>query len=110
MQHGADVFVADATRRVLDDDLRAIFRRKLDDELRAVVAPRGSVDDRDVERALDSKSQETVDSIRGAMDRLDGGTFGICTDCGSFLSVARLMALPHAARCLECQSEAERRR
>jgi RNA polymerase-binding transcription factor DksA len=66
--------------------------------------------ERDVETALDGRSQDTVDAIHVALARLDDGTYGTCDDCGSEMPFARLMALPHARRCLDCQAEHERQR
>lgn len=45
--------------------------------------------------------------VNGALERLDNGEFGTCTDCGEMVERARLLANPIAKRCLACQSRHE---
>jgi DnaK suppressor protein len=45
-----------------------------------------------------------------ALKRLDAGVYGECVDCGKPVPEGRLAARPEAARCVQCQSERERRR
>ncbi len=45
-----------------------------------------------------------MDSALGRLIRRD---YGWCDDCGSFIGLARLEALPFARRCRPCQSRAE---
>jgi len=40
--------------------------------------------------------------------RMEGGTYGICTDCGTQISYERLRANPGATRCVACQSRHEK--
>jgi DnaK suppressor protein len=46
-------------------------------------------------------------AIAAALERLDLGTYGQCTDCGGAIASLRLQALPEAARCIACQERAE---
>lgn len=48
-----------------------------------------------------------VAQIEAALERLRCGEYGICQDCGQFIGLARLRALPFAERCRPCQSHAE---
>jgi DnaK suppressor protein len=68
------------------------------------------------ERALDTEEQgvgcslleltyQTLQGIETALQRLDAGQFGVCSDCGRTISEARLRALPFALRCLVCQEQ-----
>ena len=41
-----------------------------------------------------------------ALDMLDTGTFGICTNCGKLINKERLMEVPHTSSCFECKSKA----
>jgi RNA polymerase-binding protein DksA len=45
--------------------------------------------------------------VKGALERLESGEFGICSDCDETIEQARLMANPIAKRCLSCQSKHE---
>lgn len=42
--------------------------------------------------------------IRAALDRLDEGEFGYCTDCGEEIAPKRLDLDPTVARCISCAS------
>ena len=56
---------------------------------------------RDRERRLISK-------IKGALNRLDLGTFGICEECEEAIAVKRLKARPVTTLCIRCKEEQER--
>lgn len=47
-------------------------------------------------------------SLRGALRRVDEGTFGVCIDCGIEIPFERLRAAPMALRCIDCQMRSER--
>jgi RNA polymerase-binding protein DksA len=46
--------------------------------------------------------------IDEARERLEGGTYGECVDCGVEIPRERLMAQPTAKRCVACQTAFER--
>jgi DnaK suppressor protein len=48
-------------------------------------------------------TSRTVRGIETALQRLEAGKFGACSDCRCRISDARLRALPFAALCLACQ-------
>ena len=56
--------------------------------------------------ALDEAGRKELLQIRGALQRLDDGTYGTCDRCGEFIATARLKALPSAEHCIQC-AEAE---
>jgi DnaK suppressor protein len=60
--------------------------------------------------ALLQAAQSQRSQVLEAMDRLAGGRYGICTECGRPVPEGRLEARPEAARCLACQSSADRLR
>ena len=55
---------------------------------------------------LDRESREAA-QIDAALERLARGEYGICRDCGLFMGIGRLKALPFAPRCTACQAEVE---
>lgn len=55
---------------------------------------------------MDSHSRQLT-QIETALERLGRRDYGICDDCGEFIGLARLRALPFADRCTPCQSHAE---
>jgi len=46
--------------------------------------------------------------VVAALARIDTGVYGLCVDCGSPLPFVRLDAVPHAARCIDCEKQHER--
>jgi RNA polymerase-binding protein DksA len=66
-------------------------------------------DSSEMEKAylLGSVSGEELEDIDEALERLDGGEFGKCTNCGADIARERLEAVPHAQLCLKCKSESE---
>lgn len=46
--------------------------------------------------------------VRGALERIDKGTFGICLNCEEEIGAKRLAAVPWTALCIVCQEAAER--
>jgi DnaK suppressor protein len=48
--------------------------------------------------------------VRGALDRIRTGSFGICLDCEEEVSMKRLNAIPSATLCLACREAVDRNR
>ncbi len=46
--------------------------------------------------------------VRAALRRIHDGTFGVCVECEYDISPKRLLAVPWASRCIECQDAADR--
>lgn len=57
--------------------------------------------EREKELALYSLDRETLKEIDQALQRMDEGTYGICTVCGKPIPEERLEALPQAMTCKE---------
>ena len=55
-----------------------------------------------------TRDHDELVAVRAALARWADGSLGECTDCGQPVGVARLLAQPAAARCIACQSKAER--
>ena len=45
--------------------------------------------------------------IAGALEKLKGGTYGICERCGKPIGVKRLEAMPSARLCVKCKAKEE---
>ena len=50
-------------------------------------------------------TSRTVQGIETALQRLEAGEFGTCSDCRRRVSDPRLRAMPFAALCLPCQEK-----
>ena len=57
--------------------------------------------------ALRGNLERTLQQVEEALSRFDNGAYGVCKSCGGSIDPARLKALPHAARCLNCQRRVE---
>lgn len=66
--------------------------------------------ERELAFALDERETTHLAVIEAALARIDAGTYGECTDCGTHITAARLHATPEAARCVHCQEKAEQHR
>jgi DnaK suppressor protein len=62
-----------------------------------------------VRAALMARDAREVHDLQSALGRLDGGSYGVCTDCSLDIEPARLRALPTAPRCSACQEVFEHR-
>ncbi len=58
-------------------------------------------------RNLDRESH-LMRNVRGALSRIEEGTFGICMHCDQEISTKRLAAVPWTALCIRCQEAADR--
>jgi RNA polymerase-binding transcription factor DksA len=65
----------------------------------------------DLETSLDvaalARDVQELYEVERALRRLRNGEAGVCADCGTAISFARLSAQPTAMRCLSCQEKAE---
>jgi DnaK suppressor protein len=58
---------------------------------------------------IELKAQE-LEMIEDSLSRVEKGAYGRCTDCGRWISPARLEIMPHALRCRDCQGKWEKRK
>jgi DnaK suppressor protein len=66
--------------------------------------------ERQTEFAINEHETAELGDIEAALERMDAGNYGQCTDCGVTVASARLTAYPTAKRCIDCQTVAEQRR
>ncbi len=68
------------------------------------------------ERAVQMEDDESLEaqaalvtreiaSTKRALDRIEAGEYGYCTQCGAEISPGRLEARPEAALCIDCASK-----
>lgn len=109
----------DATeiRKRLKADLAEILDR--DDAVRASIRQRGGDENMnfedlglngefdDVLDTLGDRSRTELLAIRSALQRVDSGTYGTCTNCGRKIDPERLEAMPATEYCVECASRLE---
>lgn len=54
------------------------------------------------------RNSNRLREVRAALQRIAGGTFGICAACEEEINPKRLAAIPWAAHCIGCQEAADR--
>ncbi len=57
---------------------------------------------------IKENEEKLLEEINEALDRIDEGSYGICTDCGMLIKKKRLEAMPCAIRCIDCKSKYEK--
>jgi DnaK suppressor protein len=68
-----------------------------------------SATDREMSFATRSRLVERRNRLAVALERILGGTHGLCEECQEPIPPARLQAIPEATTCVPCQSRRERR-
>jgi RNA polymerase-binding protein DksA len=58
--------------------------------------------DRQLDYSLEENSEQVLAEIDAALQRIDEGMYGICTNCGKPIQEERLEALPWASLCIDC--------
>jgi YteA family regulatory protein len=64
--------------------------------------------DRELDYTLEENAEHVLAEIDAALQRIEEGTYGICTNCGKQIPEERLEALPWATLCIDCQRLRER--
>lgn len=63
--------------------------------------------ERDFSLGRASDEQKILYYIDEALKRIEDGTYGGCLQCGKAIPKRRLIAVPHAELCIECQANNE---
>lgn len=50
---------------------------------------------------------ETLVQIEAALERIEAGAYGVCTECSGKIPKMRLKAIPYTPHCVKCASELE---
>lgn len=67
-------------------------------------------EDREMSFATRSLLVERANKLAEALERLRGGEYGVCEECGETIAPARLRAMPEVTTCVRCQDRLERTR
>lgn len=87
-----------ARAEVIEDDLRHPLDADFSEQAIDLA------DDETLE-GVDDVLRAEVGQIRLALKRIENGTYGSCSNCGSDISRERLAARPIATRCIKCAAE-----
>ena len=64
--------------------------------------------DRETALRLAGGESEMLHAVEEALQRIEEGTYGVCTDCDEPIPIKRLEVFPAAKRCVECKSKFEK--
>jgi DnaK suppressor protein len=64
--------------------------------------------DRNFELRIRDRERKLISKMRDAIQRIDSGTYGICSSCGGDISEKRLTARPVTTLCIDCKTKQER--
>lgn len=53
--------------------------------------------------------EDTLAMIEAALERIEGGTYGVCEECEYDIKKSRLNAIPYTPFCIDCASEIQSR-
>jgi DnaK suppressor protein len=65
-------------------------------------------EDREMNFATRSLLVERANRLAEALERLRGGDYGTCQECGEAIAPARLKAMPEVTTCVGCQDRLEK--
>jgi RNA polymerase-binding transcription factor DksA len=63
--------------------------------------------DQEFTLGLIENEQGTLELINEALERMEKGTFGHCTECRDPIAKSRLQAIPYARHCIRCARKLE---
>ena len=104
----------DALRRKQQELLDSYQRDKAagnaqpDDGIQDLADKAASAYSKELNFSLSDGERNLLMSIEEALNRIDEGTFGTCTNCGNTIGEKRLMAVPWTPFCIDCQELQEK--
>lgn len=63
----------------------------------------------DQDIALVQRQVEELTQVEAAQKRVNEADYGACGECGADIGLPRLLAVPHATRCIACQGRHEKK-
>jgi DnaK suppressor protein len=69
-----------------------------------------ALSDVETHASLIERAEERLRAMDFALNLLERGRYGICTECGDEIPLERIKALPFTAYCVDCQHKRNRRR
>ncbi|MCQ2051368.1 MAG: TraR/DksA family transcriptional regulator [Bacteroidaceae bacterium] len=58
---------------------------------------------------LAQRQMKFIQSLQGALVRIENKTYGVCRECGELIPQGRLNAVPHATLCISCKDKQSKR-
>ncbi len=95
-------------KQELEEAMSLLYKEKVsDDQVQDTGDQALSSSLEEIKISLHNNELDEYQMIMKALEMLDAGTYGVCTECGNPISEKRLMLFPNATRCLACQEALE---
>jgi DnaK suppressor protein len=85
--------------QVTDEALRPV---ELDQTAVGRLSRMDSLQNQSLSKGLREREVVRLSQIRAALERLDQGRYGVCTECGGAIPFERLYVFPEAPECADC--------
>lgn len=74
-----------------------------DDGIQDLADKAASTYSKELNFSLSDADRIILQQIEEAFERMNGGTFGVCINCGTTIGEKRLQAIPWTPFCIDCQ-------
>jgi DnaK suppressor protein len=102
----------EARRRELDHRVEALDASRVEHTREVPLQDGDDAQQRETEREIDMAMTDLelreLGAVNAALQRLQGGGYGICADCGAAIPFDRLKLEPQAQRCVACAGKREK--
>ena len=78
------------------------FATRFEDVGRSEDENAGEVDSYQNRLSQKANLEEYRNQVMAALERIEDGSYGVCSDCGEEIAEARLQAFPAATLCVKC--------
>ncbi|MFC1687978.1 TraR/DksA family transcriptional regulator [Patescibacteria group bacterium] len=55
--------------------------------------------------SLETNLRNSLEDVNAALEKIDAGTYGVCSSCGNEIQMKRLEIVPSATLCIECRNK-----
>lgn len=91
-------------QEILKNQEQVVAEHEIGDEIDSSVEEQ----ERKLSMLLQDREREKLEQIEEAIHRIENDNYGECEECGEPIAKKRLMVVPFARLCINCQQEEER--
>lgn len=95
-------------KQKLEEAMSMLYKEKVsDDQVQDTGDQALSSSLEEIKISLHNNELDEYQMVMRALEMIDNGTYGICSECGNPISERRLQLFPNSTRCLACQEALE---
>lgn len=87
---------------------RSAGNEQADDGIQDLADKAFSAYSKELNFSLSDAERETLVLVEEALERIEGGSYAVCTNCGVTIGERRLHAVPWTPFCIDCQELQEK--